>query len=117
MHNNTFVKVDGKRNPYRREQVENGIGLRFSVITTEDRVGMDWSLDVTFAPYQKTALTFAAPIPHRFFVDTIEGPQQEGQPGDYLAVGQSGEMYPIARDIFEETYEGVDERKDWYLRS
>ena len=54
------------------------------------------------------------PIPIRciqinepFRVETLEGPL-EGKPGDYLMVGVRGEMYPCAKDIFEETYEFVD---------
>jgi hypothetical protein len=51
------------------------------------------------------------PIPVRciqmqepFRVETLEG-VVEGKPGDYLIVGVRGEMYPCAKDIFEETYD------------
>ena len=51
------------------------------------------------------------PIPVRciqmqepFRVETLEG-IFEGKAGDYLMVGVKGEMYPCAKDIFEETYD------------
>lgn len=51
------------------------------------------------------------PIPIRyiqiqepFTVETMEG-ALEGKAGDYLMIGIRGEMYPCAKDIFEETYE------------
>ncbi|TKK67704.1 hypothetical protein FC093_13210 [Ilyomonas limi] len=53
------------------------------------------------------------PIPVRcvqinepFKVETLEG-TLEGKAGDYLMVGIKGEMYPCAKDIFEETYDIV----------
>ena len=39
-----------------------------------------------------------------FKVETMEG-VLEGKAGDYLMIGVKGEVYPCARDIFEETYE------------
>jgi len=51
------------------------------------------------------------PIPVRciqmqeaFRVETLEG-IVEGKAGDYLMVGVKGEMYPCAKEIFEETYD------------
>ena len=51
------------------------------------------------------------PIPIRclqikepFKVETLEG-TLEGKAGDYLMIGIKGEMYPCAKDIFEETYD------------
>ena len=55
------------------------------------------------------------PIPIRcyqlsepFKVETLEG-VMEGKAGDYLMIGLRGEMYPCAREIFEETYEVISE--------
>ena len=55
------------------------------------------------------------PIPVRciqihesFEVETLEG-VMKGQPGDWLMVGIHGEMYPIAKEIFEKTYDLVKE--------
>lgn len=56
------------------------------------------------------------PIPIRctqisepFEVETLEG-VMKGQPGDWLVVGVHGEMYPIAKDIFDKTYDLVEEK-------
>ena len=61
-------------------------------------------------PFQKAV---KKPIPVRciqmqeaFEVETMEG-VLAGQKGDYLMVGVRGEMYPCAKDIFEETYDIV----------
>lgn len=98
---NKFIRIDGKRNPYRRERIEAGNQQGYDVY------GVDTFETVTtdFKPFKKTSVTYATQIPVRFFVDTIEGAEQEGQPGDFLAVGAAGEMYPIAHDIFLNTYE------------
>jgi len=57
------------------------------------------------------------PIPVRciqitepFEVETIEG-VMKGQAGDWLVSGIHGEMYPIAKDIFEKTYDLVEEKE------
>jgi hypothetical protein len=64
------------------------------------------------------------PIPVKFIqmhepfqVETMEG-MLEGKAGDYLMIGVKGEMYPIAKDVFQETYEvlkpddhGIDEMR------
>lgn len=41
-----------------------------------------------------------------FEVETLEGKMQ-GKAGDYLIKGVKGELYPIDKDIFHETYEFV----------
>lgn len=38
---------------------------------------------------------------------TLEGPMQ-CRPTDYVIKGVKGEFYPCKRDIFEQTYESVD---------
>ena len=57
------------------------------------------------------------PIPVRciqikepFEVETLEG-KMKGKSGDWLMVGIHGEMYPIAKKIFEKTYDLVKEQK------
>ena len=42
-----------------------------------------------------------------FVVETLEG-NMRGEAGDYLMVGINGEMYPCAKDIFEKTYDKVN---------
>ena len=41
-------------------------------------------------------------------IDTLEGPHIVC-PGDWIATGVKGENYPIKPDIFEATYEAVDD--------
>lgn len=41
-----------------------------------------------------------------FQVVTLEGVMR-GKPGDYLAQGIKGELYPVDARIFEETYDEV----------
>ena len=40
-------------------------------------------------------------------VNTLEG-KMTAHVGDYLAKGIDGELYPIAKDIFERTYDVID---------
>jgi hypothetical protein len=41
-------------------------------------------------------------------IDTLEG-QMRAVPGNFIVRGVKGEYYPCRGDIFEETYERVDE--------
>ncbi len=43
------------------------------------------------------------------FIGTLEGTMQ-GNPGDYLIRGVKGELYPCRADIFQETYDLVEEK-------
>lgn len=81
-----MLRFDGKKNLERRKLVEEG--LHFNV-------------------YVKTALTYATQIYEDFEVDTLEG-LHTGKAGDYLAIGPAGEMYPIDRQIFTDSYEQTD---------
>lgn len=51
----------------------------------------------------------AVQIFEEFEVETLEG-TMKGKPGDFLIVGIRGEMYPIDKDIFLESYQNI---KDW----
>ena len=86
----------GGRNPQRRR-----------VLETRQHLGHPLIPGATFAEYRKTTTVYAAPVPERFTVATLEG-IHEGQAGDYLAVGIEGELYPIAADIMASTYEEID---------
>lgn len=44
----------------------------------------------------------------RYFIRTLEG-DMIVMPGDYIITGVKGERYPCKPDIFEETYELVEE--------
>ena len=43
-----------------------------------------------------------------FIIDTLEG-QMKASVGDYIIKGIHGEFYPCKPDIFEETYEPVED--------
>ena len=43
-----------------------------------------------------------------FKVDTLEG-LMKGKAGDYLVTGVDGEQYPVDREIFEKTYDLVQQ--------
>jgi hypothetical protein len=45
----------------------------------------------------------------RLMVNTLEG-QMQANAGDYIIKGIKGEFYPCKPDIFEKTYELVDEK-------
>jgi len=45
------------------------------------------------------------------FIQTLEG-TMEAKEGDYIIRGVAGEVYPCKPDIFEKTYEKVEERED-----
>lgn len=59
-----------------------------------------------FRAYRKTVLTYMARSEEAFEVETIEG-VMTGKPGDYVAIGIHGEMYPVDRAVVEDSYEGV----------
>jgi hypothetical protein len=41
-------------------------------------------------------------------IETLEG-QHTAQPGDFIIQGVKGELYPCKPDIFEQTYEKVED--------
>lgn len=43
-------------------------------------------------------------------IKTLEG-EMEGKEGDYIIEGVKGELYPCRQDIFEETYQLIEEEK------
>lgn len=45
---------------------------------------------------------------HLIAIDTLEG-RMYGDPGDWIIKGVKGEFYPCKPDIFEATYEVVEE--------
>lgn len=42
------------------------------------------------------------------YIETLEG-VMHAEPGDYIIKGVNGEFYPCKPDIFEKTYERVEE--------
>ena len=62
-----------------------------------------------FKPFRKKpVVVHAKQIDAPFEVETMEGTMR-GKAGDYLIVGVIGERYPCDKDVFERTYEEVDE--------
>jgi len=45
----------------------------------------------------------AVQVDDDFIIDTLEG-TLIGKKGDYLVMGVKGELYPVKKDIFEQTY-------------
>jgi len=57
---------------------------------------------------KKPVVIDAIQMEKEFVVDTMEG-QMKGKAGDYLITGVRGEQYPCDKEIFEETYDKVEE--------
>lgn len=57
--------------------------------------------------YRKTATARALQIPETFIVHTLEGVMIAG-PGDYLCMGEAGDIWPVKQSIFETTYVEAD---------
>lgn len=69
--------------------------------------------DLDFDEYRKRPFVVnGVQIDEPFVVDTMEGDDQHGGPGDYLVEGVEGERYPVDEDVFEQTYDAVDPRDD-----
>lgn len=45
---------------------------------------------------------------HYIYINTLEG-TMKAEVGDYIIKGIKGEFYPCRKDIFEETYEKVED--------
>jgi hypothetical protein len=94
------MALNGQKNPALRAEVE---GSSDGVVA----IGLVYPARLerfTFRRYVKTQATFATKMLGAFRVQTPEG-LHEGKPGDYLAIGVHGEMYPIDADVMEESYE------------
>ncbi len=62
-----------------------------------------------FKKYRKKPVVVEArQLTEVMFIHTLEVTMQ-GNPGDYLIIGVNGERYPCKPDIFEKTYELVEE--------
>ena len=64
---------------------------------------------VTFKPCRKKpVIVHALQMDEDFSVETPEG-VLSGKKGDYLMRGVQGEFYPIKKEVFESTYDWVNE--------
>lgn len=52
-------------------------------------------------------------LDYKLIVRTLEGEALNAQVGDYIVIGVKGEVWPVRKDIFEETYERIDENKEY----
>jgi hypothetical protein len=68
---------------------------KYSKVSSEDEHG--------FADYLRTDSSFAAQMPEIFTIDGMRG-----EVGDYLVIND-GSAWPVAREIFEESYKRVNE--------
>jgi len=57
---------------------------------------------------KKPVVVLAMQLDKDTAIDTLEG-RMQAKAGDWLIKGVKGELYPVRRDIFEETYEIVSE--------
>lgn len=101
-----MLRFSGKKNPRRREVVEQEGMLRTGAEQTATATFQEVELPVH--RFRKSVDTFAVRMDEAYIVDTLEGPH-DGKAGSYLAIGAHGELYPIDAEIFEETYELVEE--------
>lgn len=79
--------------------------IQFTGVSSINRMTNTWQknfLDVADFDYLEEK--------ENFFIKTLEGDMFVGL-GDYVIKGVKGEFYPCKADIFELTYEAVNEKK------
>ena len=59
---------------------------------------------------KKPIVVHAKQVDEEFRVNTLEGNYKQGKPGDYLMKGIDGELYICDREIFEKTYDWVEDK-------
>lgn len=57
---------------------------------------------------KKPVVVLATQLEKDTAIETLEG-RMQAKAGDWLIKGVKGELYPVRRDIFEETYEIISE--------
>ena len=57
---------------------------------------------------KKPILVDAYQTGHAFYIDTLEG-RMKAEKGDWIITGVNGEQYPCKPDIFEKTYDIIEE--------
>jgi hypothetical protein len=102
-----MIEIEGGKDIGRRKQIEQHGTVDIPIIV--DHKGEKETVRLQMWPqgFRKTALTYAIPMAEAFVVDTLEG-RMEGKPGDYLAIGVAGEMYPVDAAVMAASYEAVD---------
>ena len=59
---------------------------------------------------KRPLFVYAKQMREEFRVNSIEGNYAQGKAGDYLVKGIKGELYICDKDIFEKTYEWIDDK-------
>ena len=59
-----------------------------------------------FAQYLRTDVSFSAQMPEAFTIDGMQG-----KAGDYLVIND-GSTWPVAREIFEQSYQLAEEQQE-----
>jgi len=71
-----------------------------------------WGIDVTPDWWRKKSGSFNVNVrTGSVFIPTLEG-THEGKVNDYIIQGVKGEIYPCKENIFELTYEKVEDTKE-----
>lgn len=97
-----MLRLNGQKDEGRRRMLERG-EVDPDVLLN----GRGFYVTPTWGEYRKRTTTFAVRVRDAFEVETLEG-LHVGKPGDWLAVGIHGEMYPIDAAVFAATYEEVE---------
>jgi len=58
---------------------------------------------------KKPIVVHTIQIDEPFRVNSLEGDYKQGKPGDYLMRGIDGELYICDKDIFERSYDIIEE--------
>lgn len=61
--------------------------------------------------FVKTGTTYAVQLDQPFVVSTIENDEAEAKAGDFLCKGPKGDMWPVDREVFLQTYKPADTPK------
>ncbi len=58
---------------------------------------------------KRPIIVHAKQINEEFRVNTLEGNYKQGKPGDYLMRGIEGELYICDKEIFEKSYDWIQQ--------
>lgn len=59
---------------------------------------------------KKPIIVTAYKTDEQIYINTLEG-KLKAMPGDWIVIGINGELYPVKPDIFEKTYDPVEDGK------
>ena len=78
------------------------------VFTGQDALEIEAALG-SVLPEAEVLVNITSGRNQRLMVETLEGPLY-AEVGDYIVKGVRNELYPVKPDIFEETYDLVDDQ-------